>query len=198
MKYVFLLCSILLLYGCSVYNEDKEDYNYIENNTIRFIRDDIDIYLLINSDDVYYLVLFDNDTDINSDYVIKTNEIDSEYIINNIIFRRNDKIEIIIDNYDFCVYIKELDKDNYSLCDFIYLYDIDNDFYITLNSDLLVLFYNSYTKFNYRFMYHLSEVWIDSYTIDNGYYVDLTLYEDNFRVISSKRRGKTIHKKINS
>ena len=79
-------------------------------------------------------------------------------------------------------------------CDFIYLYNIDKDFYITLNNNILVLFYDSYTKFNYKFMYELSRVWIDSYTIDSTSYTTLTLYEDNFNVYSYKIRGKTIHK----
>ena len=78
-----LLCFALVLCGCSAYSEEKEDYNYIDDNTIRFIRDDIDI---------------------NGDYVIRVNDINGEYIVNDIIFRRNDKIEIIIDNYDFCIY----------------------------------------------------------------------------------------------
>lgn len=194
---MFLILSILLLCGCR-YKETKEDYNYLDNNTIRFIRKDNNTSLLINKNNLYYLITFNNDTNIEYDYIIKLNDIDNIYTINDIIVKKNDKIELIIDNYDFCIYKKELDKDNYSMCDFIYLYDIDEDFYITLNSDLLVLFYNSYTKFNYKFMYHLSEVWIDSYTIDEDSYLDLTLYEDNFRVISHKIRGKTIHKKINS
>ena len=60
------------------------------------------------------------------------------------------------------------------------------------------LFYQSYTKFNYKFMYHLSTVWIDSYTIDPSTYTTLTISRDNFEITSSEIRGKTIHKKPNS
>lgn len=72
---------------------------------------------------------------------------------------------------------------------------IDKDFYITIVVTILVLFYDAYTKFNYKFMYELSKVWIDSYTISNDSYTTLTIYEDNFCVSSYKIRGKTIHKK---
>ena len=115
--------------------------------------------------------------------------------LQDIIFKINDKIEIILNNKTFCIYLDRLNKDNFLECDFIYLYDIDKDFYITIDSNLLVLFYDAYTKFNYKFMYELSKVWIDSYTISNDSYTTLTIYEDNFCVSSYKIRGKTIHKK---
>ena len=89
-----------------------------------------------------------------------------------------------------------LNKDNFLECDFIYLYDIDKDFYITIDSNLLVLFYDAYTKFNYKFMYMLARVWIDSYTIDNDCYTTITFEGDDYTVTSYKRRGKTIHKKL--
>ena len=92
----------------------------------------------------------------------------------------------------------ELDQDNYSSCDFLYLYNPDNNLDITLNSNLLVLFYHSYTKFSYIFMRHLADVWIDSSTIDKSTYTTLTLTEDDFEITTTKIRGKTIHKKINS
>ena len=47
-------------------------------------------------------------------------------------------------------------------------------------------------------MYHLSTVWIDSYTIDPSTYTTLTISRDNFEITSSEIRGKTIHKKPNS
>ena len=71
----------------------------------------------------------------------------------------------------------------------------DKDFYIELN-DNMVLLYDSYTRFNYRFMYMLAKVWIDSYTIDNDYYTTITFEGDDYTVTSYKRRGKTIHKKL--
>ena len=77
------------------------------------------------------------------------------------------------------------------------LYDINKDFYIELN-DNMVLLYDSYTKFNYKFMYMLAKVWIDSYTIDNDCYTTITFEGDDYTVTSYKRRGKTIHKKPNS
>jgi hypothetical protein len=77
------------------------------------------------------------------------------------------------------------------------LYNPDGSFYITLNRDILVLFYEEYTKFNYKFTYELSTTWIDSYTINASSYTDLIL-EDKFKVEAHKIRGKTIHKRPNS
>lgn len=207
MKYIYLIITLFLITGCTYKEDYKEDYNILEDNSIRFIKENNSTTFLINKDNTYYLLPLSN-TSFNEDvdYLIKINNTNynikykEEYILkNNIVlqdveFKINDKIEIIINNKKFCIYIKELNRDNFMDCDFIYLYNIDKDFYITLNNDILVLFYDSYTKFNYKFMYELSRVWIDSYTIDSTSYTTLTLYEDNFNVYSYKIRGKTIHK----
>lgn len=194
MKYIYLMMSLLFLVSCE-YRKEIEDYNYLDNNSIRFIKIGNDTELLINKDDVFYLIILDNkNSDIYYDYLIDMNSI-SSININNIIFNVNDKIEILFDDKKFCIYKKELDRDNYSDCDFIYLYKIDDDFYITLNNNISVLFYDSYSSFNYRFMYMLSNVWIDSYTIDEYSYTTLTLKDNDYEVSSYKIRGKTIHKK---
>lgn len=211
MKKIYLLLLILFLTSCREYKEVKEDFNYVEDNTIRFIKNGIDVSLLINKDSKYYLLLLGNDNiDIEVDYLIKINNIksniktkeeyylDNNLVLDNISFNKNDKIEIRMNNKLFCIYIRKLDKNNYNSCDYLYLYNIDKNFYISLTSNLLVLFYDSYTKFNYKFLYELSSVWIDSYTIDNSSYTDLTILNNDFIVTSSKIRGKTIHKKINS
>lgn len=194
MKYIYLMMSLLFLVSCE-YRKEIEDYNYLDNNSIRFIKIGNDTELLINKDDVFYLIILDNkNSDIYYDYLIDMNSI-SSININNIIFNVNDKIEILFDDKKFCIYKRELDRDNYSDCDFIYLYKIDDDFYITLNNNISVLFYDSYSSFNYRFMYMLSNVWIDSYTIDEYSYTTLTLKDNDYEVSSYKIRGKTIHKK---
>ena len=207
MKYIYLIITLFLITGCTYKEDYKEDYNILEDNSIRFIKENNSTTFLINKDNTYYLLPLSN-TSFNEDidYLIKINnnnyniKYKEEYILKNDIvlqdveFKINDKIEIIINNKKFCIYLKELNRDNFMDCDFIYLYNIDKDFYITLNNNILVLFYDSYTKFNYKFMYELSRVWIDSYTIDSTSYTTLTLYEDNFNVSSYKIRGKTIHK----
>ena len=196
MKKIYLLLPLLILLpSCSKYQKMSEDYNYLEENSIRFIKNKT-TSLLINKDNIYYLLSLDNNKeDIYRDYYINLKEIDKEITINDIQIKRNDKIEIILDNYNFCIYIKDIDKDNYKNCNFIYLYNIDKDFYITLNNNIEILFYDSYTTFNYKFLYHLSLVWIDTYTIDPSSYLTLTLKEDNYIVKADKIRGKTIHKK---
>lgn len=196
MKKIYLLLPLLILLpSCTKYQKQSEDYNYLEENSIRFIKNKT-TSLLINKDNIYYLLSLDNNKeDVYRDYYINLKDIDKEITINNIQIKRNDKIEIILDNYNLCIYIKDIDKDNYKNCNFIYLYNIDKDFYITLNNNIEILFYDSYTKFNYKFLYHLSLVWIDTYTIDPSSYLTLTLKEDSYIVKADKIRGKTIHKK---
>lgn len=212
MKYIYFVVIIFLLSSCTYISEEEyEDYNYIPNNSIRFIKTDNDTSLLINKNNTYYLLLINSQNiNIEIDYLIKYKDVETdidaeeEYILqNNLVidemeFKINNKIEINLNNHSICIYIKELDKDDYGNCNFIYLYNPDNNFYITLNSDLLGLFYHSYTKFNYKFLYHLTTVWIDSFTIDSSSYTTLTIEEDDFTVTSNKIRGKTIHKKTNS
>lgn len=196
MKKIYLLLPLLILLpSCTKYQKQSEDYNYLEENSIRFIKNKT-TSLLINKDNIYYLLSLDNNKeDVYRDYYINLKDIDKEITINNIQIKKNDKIEIILDNYNLCIYIKDIDKDNYKNCNFIYLYNIDKDFYITLNNNIEILFYDSYTKFNYKFLYHLSLVWIDTYTIDPSSYLTLTLKEDSYIVKADKIRGKTIHKK---
>lgn len=196
MKKIYLLLPLLILLpSCTKYQKQSEDYNYLEENSIRFIKNK-NTSLLINKDNIYYLLsLEDHKEDVYRDHYINLKEIDKEITINDIQIKRNDKIEIILDNYNLCIYIKDIDKDNYKNCNFIYLYNIDKDFYITLNNNIEILFYDSYTKFNYKFLYHLSLVWIDTYTIDPSSYLTLTLKEDSYIVKADKIRGKTIHKK---
>ena len=143
--------------------------------------------------DTDYLIKIDNtkyNINYTEEYLLK-----DTLVLQDIIFKINDKIEIILNNKTFCIYLDRLNKDNFLECNFIYLYDINKDFYIELN-DNMVLLYDSYTKFNYRFMYMLAKVWIDSYTIDNDCYTTITFEGDDYTVTSYKRRGKTIHKKL--
>ena len=209
MKYIHLIVIIFLLSSCT-YTPTKvlEDYNYLPDDSIRFIRTDDETSLLINKDNIYYLFLINKQNiDIEVDYLIKykstkTNiKYKEEYLLNNdltidnVSFKVNNKIEIYFNNQSICIYLKELDEDDYNNCNFIYLYNPDKDFYITLTSDLYGLFYHSYTKFNYRFLHHMSTVWIDSFTIDSSSYTTLTIENDDFKITSSKIRGQTIHKK---
>ncbi|MBQ8192699.1 MAG: hypothetical protein IJZ46_01325 [Bacilli bacterium] len=208
MKYIHFVVIIFLLTACD-YSYDIEDYNYLDDSSLRFIRREEDTSILINKNDKYYLLLLGNSNmdDIEVDYLIKYKNVDvdidfdeeyllnGELVINDLAFNVNDKIEIIMNDNFFCIYMKELDSDNYSECDFIYLYNPDSNFYITLNSDLKILFYHSYTKFNYRFLQHLATVWIDSYTIDSSSYTTLTIEQNYFEVVGTKMRGKTVHRR---
>lgn len=209
MKKIYFIVVIFLLCSCTYHavNED-EDYDYIPDNSIRFIRTEDDTSILINKDNIYYLLLLNRqNVNMEVDYLIKYKNIDTdiecneEYmlyndmVIDNMEFKINNKIEIVLNDNNICIYIKELDKDDYSECDFIYLYNPDNNLYITLNSELLGLFYHSYTKFNYKFLHHMGTVWIDSFTIDMLSYTTITIKDNDFQITSNKIRNKTIHKK---
>ena len=139
MKYIYIIVIIFLLSGCSDNVEYVSYIEYTPNNSIRFIRINNDTSVLINKDEINYLLLLnkENINDIEVNYIIKYKNINTnikheeEYIlnddiaINNIEFNINNKIEIKIEDYNICIYIKELDKDNYSDCNFIYLYNPD-------------------------------------------------------------------------
>lgn len=209
MKYIWIIL-FLLCTGCT-FEEKKEDYNFIPNNSIRFIRNNDDTSLLMYKDDKYYLLLLGNDNiDIEVDYLVTFRDVLSdvgynykyvlknELVINDIVFKVNDKIEVLFNDMTLCIYIKKLDKDNYLYCDFIYLYDYTDDVYITLSNSLLMLFYHSYSRFSFDFMYHMATVWIDSSTINDNSYVTLTITDDDYTINRTKRRGKTIHKMENS
>ena len=209
MKKIYFIVIIFLLCSCTyqVINE-IEDYDYIPDNSIRFIRTKYETSILKKKDNIYYLLILNKqNVNMEVDYLIKYKNIDTdiecseEYIlnngivINNIVFKINNKIEINLNEQNICIYIKELDEDDYDECNFIYLYNPDNNFYITLNNELLGLFYHSYTKFNYKFLHHIGTVWIDSFTIDRSSYTTISIKDKDFQVISNKIRNKTIHKK---
>ena len=90
MKYIYLTVIIFLLTSCS-YGAEYTLYtsDYIPNNSIRFIRTDIDTSILINKDEVYYLLLLNKQNiDMDVDYLIKYKDIKTdieaseEYVLN--------------------------------------------------------------------------------------------------------------------
>ena len=111
----------LFICSCS-YQDNREDYNFLENNSIRFIKNDTGIILLINKNDIFYKVILNDIDDIYYDYVIDINK--TRYFCNNdIIYRRDDKIEIMMNNKRLCIYIDRYKDSDYRDCNFIYLYD---------------------------------------------------------------------------
>lgn len=59
----------LFICSCS-YKDNREDYNFLEDNSIRFIKNDTGIILLINKNDIFYKVILNDIGDIYYDYVI--------------------------------------------------------------------------------------------------------------------------------
>ena len=143
--------------GCTFSNDYKEDYNILEDNSIRFIKSDASISFLINKDNTFYLLVLNGTTITDTDYLIKIDNTKyninytEEYLLTNtlvlqdIIFKINDKIEIILNNKTFCIYLDRLNKDNFLECDFIYLYGSLNLYsdhtleaeYIIINPNIL-------------------------------------------------------------
>ena len=111
--------------GCTFSNDYKEDYNILENNSIRFIKSDASISFLINKDNTFYLLVLNGTTVTDTDYLIKIDNTKyninytEEYllkdtlVLQDIIFKINDKIEIILNNKTFCIYLDRLNKDNF-------------------------------------------------------------------------------------
>ena len=146
----------LFICSCS-YQDNREDYNFLENNSIRFIKSDASISFLINKDNTFYLLLLNGTTITDTDYLIKIDNAKyninytEEYllkdtlVLQDIIFKINDKIEIILNNKTFCIYLDRLNKDNFLECDFIYLYGSLNLYsdhtleaeYIIINPNIL-------------------------------------------------------------
>ena len=127
----------LFICSCS-YKDNREDYNFLEDNSIRFIKNDTGIILLINKNDIFYKVILNDIDDIYYDYVIDINK--TRYFCNNdIIYRSDDKIEIMMNNKRLCIYMDRYKDSDYRDCNFIYLYDINKDFYIELNDNMVLL-----------------------------------------------------------
>ena len=63
----------LFICSCS-YKDNREDYNFLEDNSIRFIKNDTGIILLINKNDIFYKVILNDIDDIYYDYVIDINK----------------------------------------------------------------------------------------------------------------------------
>ena len=53
----------LFICSCS-YKDNREDYNFLEDNSIRFIKNDTGIILLINKNDIFYKVILNDIDDI--------------------------------------------------------------------------------------------------------------------------------------
>ena len=107
-KYIIL--SLLLLTSCTntKYTKEKEDYNYLEDNSIRFIKTDNTTNLLINKSNKYYLILLDKEKpNIDYDYLIDTNNIKTTKV-EDIEVTITSKIEIKLNNQKICIYKKEI------------------------------------------------------------------------------------------
>lgn len=196
MKYQYLFICLIIC-SCTYLPKEKEDYNYLEDNSIRFIKTKNNTEILINKDNIFYLItMSDTKTTTTYDYLINLTTTQN-IKINNLTIYTDDKINILFNNKKICIYKKELDQDNYQTCNFIYLHKIDNDFNITLY-DNNILIYDAYTNFNYKFMYSLAKVWIDTINISEDTITTIILKDNDYQVEATKIRGKTIHKKPNS
>ena len=123
MKYLYIIILLFIMTGCTFSNDYKEDYNILENNSIRFIKSDASISFLINKDNTFYLLVLNGTTVTDTDYLIKIDNTKyninytEEYllkdtlVLQDIIFKINDKIEIILNNKTFCIYLDYIRKE---------------------------------------------------------------------------------------
>ena len=56
MKYIYLIITLFLITGCTYKEDYKEDYNILEDNSIRFIKENNSTTFFINKYNIYYLL----------------------------------------------------------------------------------------------------------------------------------------------
>ena len=93
MKYQYLFICLILC-SCTYLPKEKEDYNYLEDNSIRFIKTKNNTEILINKDNIFYLItMSDTKTTTTYDYLINLTTTQN-IKINNLTIYTDDKINI--------------------------------------------------------------------------------------------------------
>ena len=95
MKYLYLfLC--LTLCSCTYLPKEKEDYNFLEDNSIRFIKTKNNTEILINKDNIFYLIVMDSAKPSTTyDYLINLTTTQN-IKINNLTIYTDDKVNILL------------------------------------------------------------------------------------------------------
>lgn len=171
-------------------------------NSIIFINDKLDHYLLIKYQDKYDLIIVSPTksdlskvkkitTKIDKIYLYQNQIVDISYnkkyllnnnqIIDNIEYQ-NQILTININNQKFCLYKHSSSTVS---CNFVYIEDNNKDIFIKLNDKIDVLFFHLQKHFSNLFIEEIYSNWLDTYSLTDNNYTILTL-QDTYAIFNIK------------
>lgn len=171
-------------------------------NSIIFINDKLDHYLLIKYQDKYDLIIVSPTksdlskvkkitTKIDKTYLYQNQIVDISYnkkyllnknqIIDNIEYQ-NQILTININNQKFCLYKRSSSTVS---CNFVYIEDNNKDIFIKLNEKIDVLFFHHQKHFSNLFIEEIYSNWLDTYSLTDNNYTILTL-QDTYAIFNIK------------
>lgn len=171
-------------------------------NSIIFINDKLDHYLLIKCQDKYDLIIVSPTksdlskvkkitTKIDKIYLYQNQIVDISYnkkyllnknqIIDNIEYQ-NQILTININNQKFCLYKHSSSTVS---CNFVYIEDNNKDIFIKLNEKIDVLFFHHQKHFSNLFIEEIYSNWLDTYSLTDNNYTILTL-QDTYAIFNIK------------
>lgn len=171
-------------------------------DSIIFINDKLDHYLLIKYQDKYDLIIVSPTksdlskvkkitTKIDKIYLYQNQIVDISYnkkyllnknqIIDNIEYK-NQILTISINNQKFCLYKRSSSTVS---CNFVYIEDNNKDIFIKLNEKIDVLFFHHQKHFSNLFIEEIYSNWLDTYSLTDNNYTILTL-QDTYAIFNIK------------
>lgn len=171
-------------------------------NSIIFINDKLDHYLLIKYQDKYDLIIVSPTksdlskvkkitTKIDKIYLYQNQIVDISYnkkyllnknqIIDNIEYQ-NQILTININNQKFCLYKHSSSTVS---CNFVYIEDNNKDIFIKLNDKIDVLFFHLQKHFSNLFIEEIYSNWLDTYSLTDNNYTILTI-QDTYAIFNIK------------
>lgn len=171
-------------------------------NSIIFINDKLNHYLLIKYQDKYDLIIVSPTksdlskvkkitTKIDKIYLYQNQIVDISYnkkyllnknqIIDNIEYK-NQILTISINNQKFCLYKHSSSTVS---CNFVYIEDNNKDIFIKLNDKIDVLFFHLQKHFSNLFIEEIYSNWLDTYSLTDNNYTILTL-QDTYAIFNIK------------
>lgn len=171
-------------------------------NSIIFINDKLNHYLLIKYQDKYDLIIVSPTksdlskvkkitTKIDKIYLYQNQIVDISYnkkyllnknqIIDNIEYQ-NQILTISINNQKFCLYKRSSSTVS---CNFVYIEDNNKDIFIKLNDKIDVLFFHLQKHFSNLFIEEIYSNWLDTYSLTDNNYTILTL-QDTYAIFNIK------------
>lgn len=163
-------------------------------DSIIFINDKLNHYLLIKYQDKYDLIIVSPTksdlskvkkitTKIDKIYLYQNQIVDISYnkkyllnnnqIIDNIEYQ-NQILTININNQKFCLYKHSSSTVS---CNFVYIEDNNKDIFIKLNEKIDVLFFHLQKHFSNLFIEEIYSNWLDTYSLTDNNYTILTLQD---------------------